>query len=334
MPFIERFIPAALSACEFHFVRYWRSWAIAFILVVLAAVGWRMAFSAPSDFTSGTIVVIPHGATLAEASLLLASAHIVHHPSLLKNILHAAGAGETIQAGAYRFNEPDNVFRVAYRLSTGEYGIPPVRVTLTEGMTVREMAARLEKEIPEITAADFISAGQPYEGYLFPDTYRITPSEDARSIVAMLRTNFTARTAALSTDIASSGHSFSDLIIMASLIEKEADTLADKKMIAGILWNRIKRDMPLQVDAVFGYIYSRGTYSPSFSDLGVDSPYNTYTHKGLPPGPIANPGLGSIDAALHPTQTKALFYLTGRDGNLYTATTYEQHLANRRKYLR
>jgi UPF0755 protein len=91
--------------------------------------------------------------------------------------------------------------------------------------------------------------------------------------------------------------------------------------------------MPLQVDAVFGYIYNRDTYSPSFTDLKVVSPYNTYTHKGLPPGPINNPGLDSLDAALHPTKTDYLYYLTDANGVMHYATTYAGHQANQRKYL-
>ena len=92
--------------------------------------------------------------------------------------------------------------------------------------------------------------------------------------------------------------------------------------------------MPLQVDAVFGYINRRDTYSPTFDDLKIDSPYNTYLYKGLPPGPIANPGLDSLDAALHPTKTDYLYYLTGTDGQMHYATTYAGHQANQRKYLR
>jgi UPF0755 protein len=124
------------------------------------------------------------------------------------------------------------------------------------------------------------------------------------------------------------------LVIMASLLEREAKTLADKRMVAGILWNRIKIGMPLQVDAVFGYIHDRATYSPSFDDLHVDSPYNTYLNKGLPPGPIDNPGLDSIIAAATPTKTSDLYYLTGSDGQMHYAKTFEQHKQNRALYLK
>ncbi len=334
MGFFERLISAGLSAGEFHLIRFWRNWLILLLLLLLVSFGWRISFSAPADFIPGSIVIIPRGATIAETTTRLKQAHVIRHPSLLKNMLRVTGTGEKMQAGAYRFAEADNIFQVAYRLMTADYGLPPMHITFIEGMTVREMAARIEKAIPEITATDFISAGQPYEGYLFPDTYRFSLAEDAHSIVATLRANFTARIAPLTADISASGHSLSDIIIMASLIEKEANTISDKRMISGILWNRINREMLLQVDAVFGYIFSRGIYSPSFDDLTVDSPYNTYKYKGLPPGPIANPGLDSINAAIHPTETKALFYLSGRDGVLRTAVTYKQHLANQRQYLR
>jgi UPF0755 protein len=100
--------------------------------------------------------------------------------------------------------------------------------------------------------------------------------------------------------------------------------------VAGILWKRIEIGMPLQVDAVFGFIYGKPTFSPTFDELEVDSPYNTYKNKGLPPGPIGNPGLDSIRAALEPVSSPYLYYLTGVDGTMHYSRTFEQHVANRR----
>ena len=148
-----------------------------------------------------------------------------------------------------------------------------------------------------------------------------------------MRANFNTKIASSSRDIVASGHTLSDIVIVASLIEKEARTIANKRIVAGILWNRLALGMPLQVDAVFGYIFNRDTYSPSFEDLKVDSPYNTYTHTGLPPGPISNPGFDSIDATLHPTKTDYLYYLTGSDNLMHYATTYAGHQTNQRTYL-
>jgi UPF0755 protein len=102
--------------------------------------------------------------------------------------------------------------------------------------------------------------------------------------------------------------------------------------VSGILWNRIALKMPLQVDAVFGYIFNRATYSPSSTDLKVDSPYNVYRHTGLPPGPIDNPGLDSLDAAAHPAETDYLYYMSDANGVLHFAKTFADHQANLRKY--
>jgi UPF0755 protein len=209
-----------------------------------------------------------------------------------------------------------------------------VRITFIEGVTVREMAVQVTGALPKISAKDFLSAGQPYEGYLFPDTYFFPSSADAASIVAMMRANFDTKIASLSAGITASGHSLSDVVIMASLVEKEARTSVNRRIVAGILWNRLQLGMPLQVDAVFGYIYGRDTYSPSLTDLKVVSPYNTYTHTGLPPRPINNPGLDSLDSTIHPTKTDYLYYLTDKNGVMHYATTYAGHQANQRKYLK
>lgn len=264
----------------------------------------------------------------------LADAGVIAHPRVLRLLWRVSGTGGDIPAGAYRFAGPIWLPTVAWRLARGAHGIPPTRITFAEGTTVLDMAGKIAKAFPEISAPDFISAAQPYEGYLFPDTYTFEPSASAESITETLRDTFDAKMVRLSSDILASGHSLSDIVILASIVEREARTETDRHMIAGIMWNRIEKGMPLQVDAVFGYIYSRQTYSPSYHDLGVDSPYNTYRHKGLPPGPISNPGLSSIGAALHPTKTAYLFYLTGRDGLMHYATTYAGHTKNLRTYLR
>ncbi|MBI4133443.1 endolytic transglycosylase MltG, partial [Candidatus Uhrbacteria bacterium] len=122
-------------------------------------------------------------------------------------------------------------------------------------------------------------------------------------------------------------------LILASYLEREVPEFEDRRIVAGILLRRMQLGMPLQVDAVFGYIFGRDTYPPSLEDLKVDSPYNTYTHTGLPPGPINNPGLESIEAVLNPTKTDYLYYLTDTDGFMHYATTYAGHQTNQRKYL-
>ncbi|MFA6585139.1 MAG: endolytic transglycosylase MltG [Candidatus Paceibacterota bacterium] len=189
---------------------------------------------------------------------------------------------------------------------------PPIRVTFVEGITVQKAAEQVASMFPAISAGEFISAGGSSEGYLFPDTYFFSSSTDATTIVKKMRDNFDTRIASLSGEILASGHSLSDIVNMAAIIEKEARTNEDRHIVAGILWKRLALGMPLQVDA-----------AP-----------DTYTHTGFPPAPICNPGLDALETVLNPTKTDFLYYLTGKDGLMHYAKTYAVHQTNIRKYLR
>jgi UPF0755 protein len=307
--------------------------AVALALILLVAIGYRGLFAAPADFVPGSVVTIASGATAPRIAQELTAARVIRHSSLLRLVLRLSGKSGSVRAGAYRFDAPQNVFTIATRLASGAYGFPPVRITFPEGTTAREMATRIASAFPDISAEAFLKEAKPYEGYLFPDTYFFPGSSSAASIVDIMRANFDAKTATLVGETRASSNTIPDIVILASLIEREARTSESKRIVAGIISNRLKLGMPLQVDAVFGYIFDRETYSPSYADLKVDSPYNTYTHTGLPPGPIANPGLDSLEAAAHPTQTDYVYYLTGTDGLMHYATTHVGHQANRKKYL-
>lgn len=334
MAFFERFLAACAAALDFHLRRYALEWVLALFAGVLLAISGYLLIGAPWPFPSGTVVVVPPGVSARGAAELLVEARVVREPFVLELLWRANGAGAVIRPGTYRFAEPEDALTVARRLATASYGIPAVRITFPEGVTVLDMATKISKAMPGISASDFISAAGPYEGYLFPDTYTFQPADTAPDIVTRMQKDFSRKIAPLVPDIADSGHSLSDIVIMASIIEREAARPEDRAMISGILWNRIRLGMPLQVDAVFGYINSRATYSPSFRDLAVNSPYNTYVNTGLPPGAICNPGISSIEAALHPAKTSYLYYLTGRDGLMHYAKTYAGQLANERAYLK
>ena len=292
-----------------------------------------LLFSPPANFPSGSIITIAKGTPATDIAKELADMHVVKNPALLEIALRLSGTSGGIQSGAYLFKTPQNLFTIAYRLVTGSYGLPSVRITFIEGVTVREAGEQIADVLPAISASEFLKAGKQYEGYLFPDTYFFPPSADTASIVKTMRANFDTKIAPLKNDISASGHSLSDIVIMASMVEKEVRTSANRRIVAGILWDRLKLGMPLQVDAVFGYIFNRDTYSPALADLKIESPYNTYLHKGLPPSPIDNPGRDSLDAVLHPTKTNYLYYLTDKNGVMHYATTFAQHQANQQKYL-
>ena len=146
--------------------------------------------------------------------------------------------------------------------------------------------------------------------------------------------NFNKKIESWSGAIETSKHSLRDIIIMASILEREAATSEDMALVSGVLWNRISKGMPLQVDATFMYLLGRKSSELTTADLKIKSAYNTYTNKGLPAGPIGNPGITAIRAAIHPTATSNMYYLSDKDGVMHYAKTFNEHIANKAKYLR
>ncbi len=333
MGYLSRIIAAARSSLSAHFIRYRAIWAIVCAFVLVVAFAYWLLASPPAGYPRDSLVTIPQGASAEEVAQVLARDHVVRSALAFRYLLRFTGASAHIHPGPYRLTYPEDMFRVASRLGAGIFGIPPTRITFAEGETVRDMAAKVAAAYPGISVSDFITVAGPDEGYLFPDTYLFPPDATAQTIVKTMHDNFNAKIASLLSAIHASGHTLSQIVIMASLIEKEARTPDSRRMVSGILWNRINDGMPLQVDAVFGFIFNRSTYAPSLVDLGVDSPYNTYLHRGLPPGPIDNPGLDSLTAAAEPAKTDDLYYLTGTDGLMHYARTYPEQLANQRLYL-
>ena len=303
-------IEAILPSIKSHLLQYWKRWLAVLASVIVLAGVYYYLFSPPTNFPSGSIITIVQGASAPLIAQELASDHIIKHPTLLKLLLRITRKSDSIQAGAYKFQTPQNLFEVAYRIVTGAYGIPSPRITFIEGATLDEMAEQISEQLP-ISKTNFLKAGGPYEGYLFPDTYTFSPVASADSIIQIMRNNFNTNTQPLFWEISSSRHSISDIVSMAAIIEKEARTVEDKKIISGILWNRISIGMALQVDA-----------AP-----------DTYKHTGFTAEPICNPGFDSIEAAVNPTKTKYMYYLTGKDGLMHYAITFAEHQANKNKYL-
>lgn len=307
------------------------SLAIALAVGALAA-GYVFAAPAPA-FPAGKVITIPDGSTLPEVAALLQSEGLIRSADTFAILARLRGGALSMQAGKYVFSEPVGLWRVEERVQDGRHGITATRIVFIEGATVHDMARTLTKAFPSFDGAAFLSEALPLEGYLFPDTYFFYPDATPHDVIVAMYANFMDHEETIGDQVDAFGRPLKDDVIMASLLEREAKTLADKRMVAGVLWNRVAKGMPLQVDAVFGYINDVPTYSPKSSDLAVDSPYNTYKNKGLPPGPIGNPGLVSLTAAVTPATTTDLYYLTGRDGTMHYAATFEQHKINRAKYL-
>ncbi len=302
------------------------------LAVAIITIPYSLTIAPPPFFPVGSVIHVKDGMSIRDVAYELENVDAIHSALAFEVISRMYGSS-SIQAGTYALQYRQNIFKLVYRFEHGDTGIPAKYVLIHEGMTSWEIGERLKKVLDEDFDSElFATNSAQYEGYLFPDTYQFTPGVSPYVALATLRKTFDEKALTVIKE-ASTTKSVAEIITMASLIEREARDPEAMKIISGILWKRIERGMPLQVDAVFGYINKKPTYSPTFDELKIDSPYNTYTRKGLPVGPISNPGLDAIRAALHPTKTPYYFYLTGSDGTMHYARTFEEHVANR-VYLR
>lgn len=286
----------------------------------------------PESFPVGALVTIPEGSTLAQAAQALGVQGVVRSSSALVVLMRVTGHERDVHAGDYLFKQPEDLFTIARAISIGAFGLESVRIRIPEGAMVRDMARIYDSVLLRFDPERFAALATPYEGYLFPDTYYFLPNAREDAIVAAMRDVFSERVAE-DPGLASTTRSFADVVTMASLVEREAKNPADRRMIAGVLWNRIDRGMLLQVDAAFRYTNGKGTFDLTLADLRENSPYNTYVKKGLPPTPIGSPSLDSLDAAAHPTPNSYLFYLADKDGITHYSKTYAEHLKLKKKYL-
>lgn len=286
----------------------------------------------PNNLRVNEPVVITPGSDLEEISSVLEGVGALKSPTLFKLLVKLRGVGGELRAGDYVFEKPLSPWMLISRLVDGVYSANPVKVTVPEGLNMREVARVLEKNLPRFSAERFLRVAEASEGELMPDTYFFSPLTDEVWAAKMMRDNFARQIAPLGAEIQVSGRSLDQILVMASLLEEEAVTKADKQIIAGILWKRLDDGMLLQVDAVFPYLIGKGSFELTRADLKIDSPYNTYLYKGLPPGPITNPGLESIEAALRPETSPYWFYLSDLGGKMHYARTYAEHKDNRAIY--
>jgi UPF0755 protein len=303
------------------------------LLVVLCVVGAVIASIAPSDWNAaGTTVSIPVGANLSQTAGILKADGVIRSTFAYEAYATILGGRESVKAGQYLFSQPESALRAAYRTVNGDFGLPPIKVTIFEGSDTADMARIFKKAIPGFDAALFLALAKPREGYLFPDTYFFTSMDTPVTVIKAMTVNFNRQEASIASKIVLSGRKESDIIKMASIVEKEATSSADRRMVAGVLWKRIDAGMPLQVDPPFYYILNKTT-ALTQADLATVSPYNLYLNKGLPPTPIDSPGLDAILDTVSPTASKYWFYISDSHGAMHYASTLAEHNANIAKYL-
>jgi UPF0755 protein len=266
--------------------------------------------------------IINKGEGLVSIAKNLQENSLIRNQYLFLWDVYTSGQKNKIQAGKYRLSQNLSTPEIIKKLTTG--GTSDYWLKIIEGQRVEEITPRFSRS---------------YEGYLFPDSYLIPDYYTPEQILKMIEDNFTKKFAEAK-EGSNSKLSDQEIIILASLLEREARSLEAKKMVAGILLNRLEIGMGLQVDATIQYLRDtlkkpKEYWTPITSnDIAIVSPYNTYKNRGLPPGPICSPGYDSIFAAFHPTESNYMFYITGNDNQMHYAQTLSQHTANINKYLK
>ena len=305
---------------------------IAFFIAMFVAISINVFISAPKDFPVGEIMTIKSGDSLKSIGVKLHEAKIIKSELIFRTTAILLGGERGIIAGDYLLDGKESSPYVALRVVKGYFHLEPVKITIPEGWNIFKIGDYLSKKIVKFDKNKFIKLAQGNEGYLFPDTYFVSATIKPEGIISLMRDNFDQKIAGIK-EIKTFNKPLSDVVIMASILEGEA-LPKDRRVVAGILWKRLSLGMPLQVDSTFMYINGKDTYNLTLDDLKIDSPYNTYKYKGLPPGPISNPGVDGLTAAASPIKTNYLYFLTEKDGTIHYAKTFEEHKANKEKYLK
>ena len=261
------------------------------------------------------------------------------------------GEYKGLQAGTYVFTSSISVAQMADKIIQGQN--VKIKITIPEGLNLQEIEGRINQlpgtkhQVLNIKAKKAGGYKQDYqflkdtpdntslEGFLFPDTYEFLIDTQIQEIIAGMLTNFDKQlNPELKEDIKRQGKTIFEIVTMASLLEKEVRTAQDKKTVSGILWKRLKNNMPLQIDATIVFITGQKTTNISRSQTQIDSPYNTYKYKGLPIGPICSPGIESILASIYPQENGFWYYLSTPEGETIFSQTLKEHNVAKAHYLK
>jgi UPF0755 protein len=320
--------------------------AFAFILGLGA--GYARGYFASGDLGRKVTVVVPTGATLSSIAAQLEAKGVVKHGRAFVIRAESDGYATKFQPGTYSFhlNEP---YEVLVALLARGVDPPTVKVTIPEGSTLKQAGALVAAKAGAITTADYVAVarddpppfrlagykpGTTLEGMLFPATYEVLPKVKARAFVKKQLTAFDQNFAEVHmTRALKANLTPYDVVIIASMIDREAMVPAERPLVAAVVWNRLRADMLLQIDATIQYALGKTKPVLTFDDLKIDSPYNTYKHAGLPPTPISNPGLAALKAAAAPAKVGYLYYVARNDGTgrHYFSKDYAQFLVDQQK---
>lgn len=291
---------------------------------------------APTTDSNNKIFIVESGQSIVTIGKNLESKQLIKNHYVFLTYAFLTGQNKKIQSGTYRLSPSLTTPEIIKKLTTG--GIADYWLKIIDGSRIEEVSLLFPNGL-SFSSQDFLTKVKTKEGYLFPDSYLIPEYYTADQIIALIQGNFDQKFAKAKEN-STTKLTDKQVLVLASLLEREGKSLESKKMIAGILMNRFNINMALQLDATIQYARDNQTknitkyWQPvSKSDFSIDSPYNTYKNPGLPPKPICSPGYNSLYAAFHPTESDYLYYITGNDGKMYYAKTLEEHNSNIAKHL-
>lgn len=315
---------------------------VALAAAVAGAVWWTL-YRAEAAVPAGrkVEVTVPKGASGAEVGRILARQGVVANSTMFGWRARELAASSRLKPGAYEFVTGSDYDAVIRALEAGPTIVYDT-LTIPEGWTIDQIAARVEaktgipadefRTIASTRGKDFdfpfLAGTSSLQGYLFPKTYQVRRGSTAEQVVRMMLAQYGKETEGLDMAYSASKHlTPRDVLIIASIIEREASLSKDRPLVASVIYNRLAKRMRLQLDSTILYVIGNRT-KLLLGDLKTQSPYNTYLHAGLPPGPICNPGLSSIEAAANPASTKYLYYIMDhKDGSQSFSVTYDEFLA-------
>jgi len=315
------------------------------VLVLMLLTGfeyWRdSGMLASTDGGRSVTLTVKPEMTVKDISEVLYQNGLIYNTMLFRIKTKLQGVETSLQAGNYNLSSGMSMSAIIDKMVRGDTAYR--LLTIPEGYNVEQIAKLLDEQglgdgatfkalSRNFTAMDYMVKRPEImyaaEGYVFPDTYRITPGMTEEAILKMLVSNFDKKlTAEMRERAKALGLSLQQVVTLASLVEKEAKLAADRSVIAGVFYNRLKLDMPLQSCPTVQYALGYPKVELTIADTQIKSPYNTYQNPGLPPGPIANPGIAAIQAVLYPADTPYLFFVAAPDGSHRFSKTYAEHLA-------
>jgi len=328
---------------------------VVFAAAAVAAAGWYRYLRPENDVVAGKAieVTIEKGSGTAAIARTLVDAGVVANSEMFRYQAKRAGADGKLKAGEYKFSTGMPYDLVLVKLQKGP-DIVYYDVVIPEGFTAKQVAARFAKraKLDEDVLLDLVlkgaeqfSAKHPdlkgayggsMEGFLFPATYRVKEGTDEKAVVEMMLTKFDSEIAKIDMSFAESKNlTVTDVVTIASIIERETNLAKEYPLVASVIYNRLKIRMKLQLDSTVFYGLKPGDTVINMSDLKNGEPHNTYSHTGLPAGPISNPGAQALEAAAHPATTDYLYYvLTGKDGSQTFTNNYPDFLEAVKVYKR